>query len=393
MLIPKIDILNYTYELPDLFIASHPLPVRDASRLLFYNQGRISHHSFYQIPDLLPTDSLLIANESRVIPARITLHKPSGAKIEIFLLEPAHSVHFENALSSTDSVEWNVLVGNKKKWKSEETLFWPFGTIQWINREEDRVCFKWTNRIDFATVIDQLGDTPIPPYIKRATTAEDKTQYQTVYAQEKGSVAAPTAGLHFTPDLIKRIEHAGHQVRYLTLHVGAGTFKPVSVSDASKHIMHTEHIRFSRSLIELLVHNKKPIIPVGTTSLRSLESLYWFGVGLLTNTLDSFDIPQFFPYQSHPEITKTEALQAVLDYMTKQSCVELSGRTALFIIPGYKFRLITGLITNFHQPGSTLLLLVAALLGDDWKDVYSQALKYTYRFLSFGDASLLLPKK
>ncbi|MBE2245627.1 MAG: S-adenosylmethionine:tRNA ribosyltransferase-isomerase [Candidatus Competibacteraceae bacterium] len=393
MFIPEIDMQQYLYDLPESCIAPFPVSPRDASRLLYYDGGVVSHHHFYELPDILSDSCMFIANQSRVIPARIILHKSTGAKVEIFLLEPANGKTLEEALHSYSQVEWKVMVGNKKKWHEGERLFFTNGYVQWINRDTDIVRFIWSDAPNFATLLDLTGTTPIPPYIKRDSSESDRDFYQTVYAQEKGSVAAPTAGLHFTSKVLQHLQNQGHSIYYITLHVGAGTFKPVSATYASQHIMHSEPIRFSRDLIEQIMHNKRPVMAVGTTSLRSLESLYWFGVGLFSGRLSSFDIPQFFPYDSHPEISIKQSLQVVLNFMHHHSLNDLDGKTSLFIMPGYRFKMINGLITNFHQPGSTLLLLIAALIGDDWKNVYAQAMHHGYRFLSYGDSSLLLPKK
>ena len=392
MLPEKINIEQYQYNLPEEKIALHPLEPRDSSKLLKYENGAISHHTFSDIPDLLPENAMLVFNQTRVIQARLFLTKDSGAAIEVLILEPLMpSQDVLLTMGAPGSVTWECMVGNKKRWKEGEVIVMQDIEFSWANREQNQVRISWTDARVFAELLSDIGKMPIPPYIKRESTQKDKEVYQTVYAQNDGSVAAPTAGLHFTDRVIKQLLAKSVRTEFITLHVGAGTFKPVTSENALDHEMHAEKVFFTKLNVEHILNQNGPIIPVGTTSMRSLESLYWFGVGLLQKRLTAFVIPQYFPYAQEVEIPIHEAMQAVLDYMEANHLESIQGTTSIYIVPGYTFRVCRGIITNFHQPGSTLLLLISALIGNQWKDVYREALENDYRFLSFGDSSLLLP--
>lgn len=411
---------NFQYDLPDDRIARFPLAERDHSRLLVYRAGTISHARFDQIRDFLPERSLLVFNNTKVIPARLFFQRPSGATIELFLLQPVEPTPvIQQAMQATGSCTWECLIGNRKRWKEKVgSGQWAVGQeqvtlrIELVDSEKSLVRFSWEpEAVPFAELLQATGQIPLPPYLNRAATEADRLTYQTVYSEPEGAVAAPTAGLHFTENVLADLRKRGFGEEFLTLHVGAGTFRPVKVANALDHEMHGEQVIFTKKNIEALLENRGRIIPVGTTSLRALESLYWLGAkincegrnvnGELKNhnspfTIRSFHVGQFEPYQ-HPDPPAPEvALEAVLRQMTAENLDEITGQTEIMIVPGYQFRLCQGLITNFHQPGSTLILLVAALLGADgtthhWRRVYDEALAQGYRFLSYGDSSLLLP--
>lgn len=392
MLPSQIHIQDYNYLLPDEKIALFPVEPRDSSKLLKFEQQKITHHSFSDITDLLPSNSLLVFNQTRVIQARLNIFKESGAAIEILLLEPVYpSSAVLLAMGATNETRWQCMVGNKKRWKENETIQWNNILFSWIDREKNIVSIKWNDARVFAELLSEIGNMPIPPYLNRNAVEKDKEVYQTVYAQHDGSVAAPTAGLHFTENVLQNLEKKNIKKEFITLHVGAGTFKPVSTDNALEHEMHAEKMFFTKANILHLLQHNGPIIPVGTTSMRSLESLYWFGVGVLQNRLTDFIIPQYFPYQQESNFTLKEALHAIIHYMEGKQLDNIEGVTSIYIVPGYRFRICKGIITNFHQPCSTLLLLICALIGDNWKKVYEEALNNNYRFLSYGDSSLLLP--
>ncbi|MPR34950.1 S-adenosylmethionine:tRNA ribosyltransferase-isomerase [Salmonirosea aquatica] len=396
----SIRLSDYTYELPDERIARYPLSPRDASRLLVYKKGTIEHLHFRQLADQLPADSLLVFNDTKVIPARVYFQKATGATIEILLLHPEVPTRIINdAMLVTGPSTWACMIGNKKRWKAAEVLTRVISiqgkptTLQatYADYEQNRVTLAWDGDASFLDIVLALGEIPLPPYLRRVTEAQDQQNYQTVYARQEGAVAAPTAGLHFTDSVLQQLADKGTQRAFLTLHVGAGTFQPIKVETITEHRMHSEQVVYTRTLIEHLIQKIDHIIPVGTTSLRSLESLYWYGVKLLREESTEFWIEKLYPY-SIPESEVPSArrsLEAVLHFMEKQNLSEITGETEIFIFPGYTFRLCKGLITNFHQPGSTLILLVAAFVGEDWKKIYQQALAHEYRFLSYGDSSLL----
>lgn len=392
-----LDISQYTYTLPPERIALFPLSSREQSKLLVYRKGKIDHEQFFALEKYLPANARLFFNDTKVIPARLHFLKDTGAVIEVFLLTPVTpSSLLAETMQATGTCSWKCTIGNRKRWKTGTTLTKIIDGITLsatcIDEENDVVEFTWDGGLSFAGILNRSGETPLPPYLKREAEASDRERYQTVYAHHDGAVAAPTAGLHFTPVILDQLKKKGITFDFLTLHVSAGTFQPVKVENAREHTMHNEQVLISKTSIQQLLDLSAFIIPVGTTSLRTLESLYWFGVKLLQNRDAAFQIEQDYPYIHTTELPgKNEALNAVLNYMTKKNIQTLIGNTAIYIMPGYTFRICQGLITNFHQPGSTLMLLVAAFIGDNWKTVYDEALKNEYRFLSYGDSSLLLP--
>lgn len=392
-----LRITDFTYELPDARIARHPLAVRDASKLLHYQDGRITDHSFSDLPGLLPPDALLLFNNTRVVQARLLFRKESGALIELFCLEPLWpSTEIQIAMQQVGSVAWRCLVGNNKRWK-EGVLEMKHQGLQLraekVEGDESgqRIKLSWSpETLSFAEVLTAFGEIPLPPYLGRRPEAEDESRYQTVYARFDGAVAAPTAGLHFTDRVFVALDARGIARTELTLHVGAGTFKPVKAETMAGHDMHREEIVVRTALLERLLEQQGPIVPVGTTSLRTLESLYW--MGCLLQESDT-RLPEPYPFSPYtpdlPQLPTAEALQRLLQWMQARQLTESITYTSILIAPGYRFRLAKGLITNFHQPQSTLLLLVAAAVGDDWRAIYEHALGHDYRFLSYGDSSLL----
>jgi S-adenosylmethionine:tRNA ribosyltransferase-isomerase len=394
-----LRIQDFSYELPEDRIPLFPPSQRGGSKLLIYREGTIQHDAFDALPETLPASSLLVFNQSKVIPARLWMQRPTGARIEIFLLEPADTDHL-TALQAAGGGRWTCLVGGAKKWKDQEFLtatlpsgFQLHAYKEGRSEEYFTIRFEWEGGASFADIIEEIGKIPLPPYLKRETSKEDEERYQTVYARLSGSVAAPTAGLHLTNDCLANLHQQGHALAYLTLHVGAGTFKPVSAASMEEHHMHTEHFVLSTELIDqVLASLDRPIIPVGTTSMRTLESLYWLGLQCIEQSIAAFHVSQWQPYSAESKVTTREALQALrlrLEALQIESC---EATTGILIAPGYTFRVCNGLITNFHQPQSTLLLLVAALIGDDWRSVYDHAMSHGFHFLSYGDSSLLLPK-
>lgn len=394
----NILIADYDYPLPDERIARYPLPQRDHSKLLCLKGDTISEHHFYDLPSLLPPQTMLVFNNTRVIHARLFFRKETGAIIEVFCLEP-YQMAISEAFEQRQHCTWLCFVGNNKKWKEGSlTLNCQLSTVDFQLSASRReavgnawlVDFDWTGGMSFAEVIEAAGVIPLPPYLGREAEADDSRRYQTVYAEYDGSVAAPTAGLHFTPELLDQLRSQGVDTEYVTLHVGAGTFKPVSTDTIGEHEMHTEHIVVERSLIEQLRQNTRTLVAVGTTSVRTLESLYWFGVKLATDPDKEMQVGQWDPYSLTP-LPRSEALDNVLQYLDRQHSDTLIGETRLMIAPGYRYHLIDGLVTNFHQPKSTLLLLVSALIGDRWRQCYRYALDHGFRFLSYGDSCLFLP--
>ena len=390
----NIDVNNFTYHLPPEKIAKYPLSERDQSKLLFYNNGKIKHHKFVELPGLLPPRSTLFFNDTKVIPARLIFQKSSGAQIEIFLLNPIFpSALLEETLRSTSTCTWKCAIGNLRRWNHgalSKNVAGIILTVTLLDRNAGAVQFDWTGGTSFGEILQRSGNTPLPPYLNREPDEMDEERYQTIYSSRQGAVAAPTAGLHFTPATMGRLREKGFQLDFLSLHVSAGTFQPIKVKDALDHEVHQEQLVFTRLNIETLIA-AKTIVAVGTTSLRTLESIYWFGVKLIQDPTAEFDIDQQYAYtQSHPP-KAADALEAVRRHMQTHNIETITGETAIYIIPGYRFRLCHGLITNFHQPSSTLILLVAAFIGDDWRKVYQEALANDYRFLSYGDSSLLLP--
>ncbi len=400
--VKHISIEEYDYPLPDDRIAKYPLAERDASKLLVLKDDGIIESQFRHIGDFLPKDALLVFNETKVIRARLQFHKVTGSRIEVFCLEPEND--YQVAFSAASPVRWKCLVGNAKRWKDGKlsmdlTVNGELVTLFAERLSQNDQCaeieFSWSpESLPFASVLEAAGEIPLPPYLHRDAEPDDRDRYQTVFARYDGSVAAPTAGLHFTQPLIAALREQGFDFDEVTLHVGAGTFKPVSTETIGEHAMHSESIVVRKSLIQNLIeHLGKPIVPVGTTSTRTLESLYWIGLMLKEQGLDlrPLHVGQWFPYESHVPLSASEALQAIMDYLGRHGLTRLEASTALMIAPGYKMRVITGLSTNFHQPKSTLLLLVSALIGERWKDCYRFALEHNFRFLSYGDSCLFLP--
>ncbi|MBN1132717.1 MAG: S-adenosylmethionine:tRNA ribosyltransferase-isomerase [Bacteroidales bacterium] len=404
MLKPEhIHIADYDYRLPEDRIARYPLPSRDQSSLLHYEHQTLRHQAFSSLPDLLKPGDLLVFNETRVIQARLLFQKESGSNIEIFCLEPVEPAEYQLAFRQTNACRWRCLVGNARKWKQDdlvkEVLSGPDKaslTARKVNREGYTyiIDFSWdNNNLSFAEIIENSGLTPIPPYLKRDSVPEDRTRYQTVYSRYEGSVAAPTAGLHFTGKVLKQLDEKGIHRANLTLHVGAGTFTPVKEENAVQHLMHGETVVVDRKLIRLLRDHPGRIISVGTTGMRSIESLYWLGFAASRSRLDPsrIEVSQWEAYASESTLGKTESLDQLIAFMDHHNMAQLQFRTMLMIVPGYRFKMTDGLITNFHQPRSTLLLLVAAFIGKKWKDVYDYAMQNDFRFLSYGDVSLLFP--
>jgi S-adenosylmethionine:tRNA ribosyltransferase-isomerase len=398
-----LAIADFTYELPEHRIAQYPLKQRDTSKLLVYKQGNIQEKVFNALPNILQPNDCLIFNDTRVIHARMFFQRATGAQIEVLCLEPLQPVEVNEAFAQTESVVWKAMVGNAKRWKEGERLIKEIPTeggvyqlsAEWVLKETDayQVKFTWEGGKTFAEVMDDVGILPLPPYLNRDTEAEDEERYQTVYAQADGSVAAPTAGLHFTQEVLDDLRHHGIRSLFVSLHVGAGTFKPVKAATMAGHEMHQERIHVSFNAIEQMhqAMGKNRIIAVGTTSLRTIESIYWIGVKLLAGVeMKEVFVGQWEPYElDTSSISPSDALQAVLDWMQTHHHSYLHGSTQLLIAPGYEIRLADALITNFHQPESTLLLLVSAFIGEDWRKVYDYALKNDFRFLSFGDSSIL----
>lgn len=405
----ELRISEYDYPLIDERIAKYPLPQRDHSKLLVYRDGQIAEDRFYNVGDYIAPNSLLVYNNTRVIPARLVFHKDSGARIEVFCLEPLAPRDYQLALSSTNGCTWKCMIGNLKKWKSGALTNGELHAERLsTSGNTHEVHFTWDNpNLSFAQLLEAQGELPIPPYLNRKTEESDKTTYQTVYSRIKGSVAAPTAGLHFTQNVLEDLRQRGIQTTELTLHVGAGTFQPVKTEDANKHTMHTEIISVPRQTIEDIKNNLGHIVAVGTTSMRTLESLYYIGLRI-DKELAAFpyedcrpeDYPwkdwevdlhinQFEPYENDSYLHTDWALARILHYLDVTGQDTLHAETQIMIKPGYQFRVVNQLITNFHQPKSTLLLLVSAFVGDDWKQIYDYALSHDFRFLSYGDSSIL----
>ena len=399
-----IKISDYNYPLPDERIAKFPLPVRDQSKLLVYRHGEVSETRFTSLPDYLEAGELMIFNNTKVIQARLHFHKETGALIEIFCLEPIQPNDYVLNFQQTSHAAWLCMIGNLKKWK-EGSLHKEMnvkghaitltatrgecrGTSHWVD-------FTWDNpEITFADILEVFGELPIPPYLNRETQESDKETYQTVYSKIKGSVAAPTAGLHFTERVLQALRDKGVDLEEVTLHVGAGTFKPVKSEEIEGHEMHTEYISVNRQTIEKLIAHGGKAIAVGTTSVRTLESLYYIGVTIASHPdagQEELHVRQWQPYETHPTMTTVESLQQILDYMKRHELEALHTSTQIIIAPGYTYHIVQKMVTNFHQPQSTLLLLVSAFVKGDWRTIYDYALAHDFRFLSYGDSSLLIP--
>lgn len=419
-----IKISDYNYDLPDERIAKFPIAQRDHSKLLVYKHGEVSDDVFHHLPTYLPQGALMIFNNTKVIQARLHFRKETGALIEVFLMEPAEPTDYELMFQTTGHCSWLCMIGNLKKWKegslkrdfeikshkltlsatmrrgdalgseAKEMVAKGGGTNYWVD-------FDWDNdKVSFAEILEAVGELPIPPYLNRKTEESDKTTYQTVYSKIKGSVAAPTAGLHFTDAVLKDLDAHGIDREEVTLHVGAGTFKPVKSLEIEGHQMHTEYIVVHRRSLEKLIKHECRVIAVGTTSVRTIESLYYMGVHLLKHpeaNEDDLHVNQWDPYELSEDgnlvdgITPMQAIQAIIDYLDRNGLEALHSSTQIIIAPGYQYKIVKMLVTNFHQPQSTLLLLVSAFLKGDWKKVYDYALSHDFRFLSYGDSSLLIP--
>lgn len=397
-----ISIEDYTYELPEGRIAKYPLSDRSASRLLVYRAGEITEGSFAELGESLPAGCVLVRNDSRVIRARLLFRRATGAEVEVFCLDPIEPTSYEGALGAHGSATWHCMLGNARRWRAGEQLVAEVahgegGAVRLTAERvgEGTVRFEWDNgAYTFGDVLEALGILPLPPYLNRETEAEDHTTYQTVYAAHAGSVAAPTAGLHFTPEVFGGLAARGVEVLDVTLHVGAGTFRPVKSATIGGHEMHSEWVSVRRETIARLGQSLGRIVAVGTTSVRTLESLYHLGRIVWSDpTLrpEQLAVGQWTPYDEAEHLDSTVALDALLAYMERWGLERVDFATAILIAPGYRFRIVDGLVTNFHQPGSTLLLLIAAFLGEDWRRVYDYALREGFRFLSYGDSSLLLP--
>lgn len=419
-----IKISDYNYDLPDERIAKFPIAQRDHSKLLVYKHGEVSDDVFHHLPTYLPQGALMIFNNTKVIQARLHFRKETGALIEVFLMEPAEPTDYELMFQTTGHCSWLCMIGNLKKWKegslkrdfeikgnkltlsatmrrgdtlgseAQEMVAKGGGTNYWVD-------FDWDNdKVSFAEILEAVGELPIPPYLNRKTEESDKTTYQTVYSKIKGSVAAPTAGLHFTDAVLKDLDAHGIDREEVTLHVGAGTFKPVKSLEIEGHQMHTEYIVVHCRSLEKLIKHECRVIAVGTTSVRTIESLYYMGVHLLKHpeaNEEELHVNQWDPYELSEDgnlvdgITPMQAIQAIIDYLDRNGLEALHSSTQIIIAPGYQYKIVKMLVTNFHQPQSTLLLLVSAFLKGDWKKVYDYALSHDFRFLSYGDSSLLIP--
>ena len=399
-----IKISEFNYPLPDERIAKFPLANRDESKLLVYRQGEVSEDRFTSLPDYLEPGEMMVFNNTKVIQARLHFRKETGALIEVFCLEPIAPNDYVLSFQQTKKCSWLCMVGNLKKWK-EGTLKREVevkgktitlsatrgecrGTSHWID-------FEWDDdSLTFADILEAVGELPIPPYLNRETQESDKQTYQTVYSKIKGSVAAPTAGLHFTERVLKALDEKGIDREELTLHVGAGTFKPVKSEEIEGHEMHTEYISVNKGTIEKLIAHGGKTIAVGTTSVRTLESLYYIGILIHLNpeaNQEELHVKQWMPYEPHPALTPVESLQNILDYLNRNNMEALHTSTQIIIAPGYEYKIVKKIVTNFHQPQSTLLLLVSAFVKGDWKKIYDYALSHDFRFLSYGDSSLLIP--
>ena len=398
-----IDLKEYDYNLPEGKIAQYPLEKRDGSRLLLFNNGNISEDIFNNIDNHIPSGSLLVFNNTKVIRARLIFRKESGAKIELLCLEPLSPGNYAESFSSKESVEWKCLAGNLKKWK-EKTIATTllknnkqFKLVaEKINPEGDawRIRFSWdADCLTFGEIIELTGHVPLPPYLNRPDEVQDIERYQTIYSEVSGSVAAPTAGLHFTKEVLKKLVIKDILSTQLTLHVGAGTFQPVKSDSILEHQMHSEHFFISSGSIEMILKNMGSVVAIGTTSVRTLESLYWIGMKLMKNPVinpEELCLGQWEAYSLKNDLLVSQSLETILLWMQRNHLEQLHVPTRIIIIPGYNFKIISGMVTNFHQPKSTLLLLISAWVGDNWKRIYRYALENNFRFLSYGDSSLLL---
>lgn len=403
-MIPDIRIEDYSYPLPDERIAKYPLAERDSSKLLRYIDGKIDEFVFRQIPELLPSDAVMVFNDTKVVPARLHFVRPTGARIEIFCLQPVKPEEYNISFAATSSCSWKCVIGNAKKWKGDILdLYNPENApeiaemamkARLVSREGETgiVEFSWSGGNPFSRVLEICGTIPIPPYLNRESEAIDSERYQTLYAKFRGSVAAPTAGLHFTQAVLDAIRSKGIDIETVCLHVGAGTFLPVKNSEVAKHPMHREPFVVTLDFLKDLRSSGKSVIAVGTTSVRTLESLYYIGVSCIETGAPA-DVDQWAPYTREYQWSTEESLDAIIAYMEKNSLDKISAGTRIIIVPGFRFRIVDMLVTNFHQPESTLILLVSAFVGGDWKTIYDYALSHDFRFLSYGDSSLLYRRK
>ena len=403
-MIPDIRIEDYNYPLPDERIAKYPLAERDSSKLLRYVDGKVDEHIFRDITDFLPDNAIMVFNDTKVVPARLHFVRPTGARIEIFCLQPVDPVEYNLAFASTQTCTWKCVIGNAKKWKNDTlNLYLPENhggkaaelnmTADLVSREGETgiVTFQWDGNLPFSNVLEICGTIPIPPYLNRDSEAIDTERYQTLYARIRGSVAAPTAGLHFTDAVLAKIREKGIDMETVCLHVGAGTFLPVKDSEVAKHPMHREPFVVTKAFLKDLIDSHKKVIAVGTTSVRTLESLYYIGVSCIEKGHPE-DVEQWAPYTREYSYSTEEALRAIVNYLEQTSQDALTAGTRIIIVPGFKFRIVDILVTNFHQPESTLILLVSAFVGGDWKTIYDYALAHNFRFLSYGDSSLLFKR-
>ena len=403
-MIPDIRIEDYNYPLPDERIAKYPLAERDSSKLLRYVDGKVDEHTFRDITEYLPDNAIMVFNDTKVVPARLHFVRPTGARIEIFCLQPVDPVEYNLAFASTQTCTWKCVIGNAKKWKNDTlNLYLPEnhgGKAAELNMKADLVSregetgivtFHWDGNLPFSNVLEICGTIPIPPYLNRDSEAIDTERYQTLYARIRGSVAAPTAGLHFTDSVLAKIREKGIDMETVCLHVGTGTFLPVKDSEVAKHPMHREPFVVTKAFLKDLIDSHKKVIAVGTTSVRTLESLYYIGVSCIEKGHPE-DVEQWAPYTREYSYSTEEALRAIVNYLEQTSQDALTAGTRIIIVPGFQFRIVDILVTNFHQPESTLILLVSAFVGGDWKTIYDYALAHNFRFLSYGDSSLLFKR-
>lgn len=399
-MIPEIRIQDYNYPLPDERIAKYPLPERDSSKLLRYLDGKVDEFVFRDLPDLLPENAVMVFNDTKVVPARLHFQRPTGAHIEIFCLQPVEPAEYSTVFSSVDRCVWRCVIGNAKRWKDDVLRLYGHGDnpavksmdlqARLLSREGETglVEFSWANGAPFSAVLETCGSVPIPPYLNRETEAIDLERYQTLYARFRGSVAAPTAGLHFTDSVLSRIRERGIDTETVCLHVGAGTFLPVKSELVSDHPMHSEPFVVRKSFIQSIIEGNKKVIAVGTTSVRTLESLYYIGVSCI-ETGKPASVEQWCPYTREYPYSVKESFGAIVKYLDENGLDELKCDTRIIIVPGFRFRIVDMLVTNFHQPESTLILLISAFVGGDWRTIYDYALGHGFRFLSYGDSSLL----
>ena len=396
----NINIKDYNYELPDSRIAKYPLEERDQSKLLEFRDSCITEHIFRDLPGLLPDNAIMVFNDTKVVPARLHFRRESGASIEVFCLEPHLPVEYNVNFASTGQCEWKCIVGNVKKWKgdvlrldnpdADEAVSLMNLRAELVERQGETsiVRFSWDNGAAFSAVLEACGRIPIPPYLNRDTESIDSERYQTLYAKYRGSVAAPTAGLHFTDAVLEAIRNRGIDTETVCLHVGAGTFLPVKSDNVAEHRMHREPFSVSLDFLMKLRHGGHQVIAVGTTSVRTLESLYYVGVGIIEEG-EAKDVDQWAPYAREYDYSLEESLDAIIGYLKARGETSLRVGTRIIIVPGFRFRVVDVLVTNFHQPQSTLLLLISAFIGGEWKPIYEYALAHSFRFLSYGDSSLL----